>query len=994
MLDDKYKIREKENHRVFKQLLNTFINDENQDLSSDKNEQTISKNIKLIPKVFYDDFTKQLKVEFKIGDKQLYKIKNLSEFYDKMLNHETYQYGVKLNLIHSEEAFEKETLPILSFLLKYAEIIKYSNEINNGYTYYRKNFIPDNIILSNTGLDDFFQVMIGKNVVFQKGNTEKNIYFSKEEPKILFNITQIENNKYKLKCNIDVFSYETLHGKEYVYLLFKDSICRCSKDFETSILKILDILRKNYTNEIIMDEQEISHFFAMVAPKIGQTVITENLPEQIRQKCIPQKLGIKIYLDYDAKNNIIAEIKFCYGKKEINPFENQTEKFARNMIGENEALNQFIKTGFMLDKNHGRLVLAQEEKIYGFLSDEIEDYMKKYEVLATENFKNKEIKPIQMKSVGVKIENNLLQIDLSQIGIDLSDLSEVMKKYKVKKRFHRLKDGSFVELNENDTLEFLNNLSIDMDGKYEDLTEGIITLQNYRSLYLERCLKNLKNVEIIQEQEYKNMVSKLQKNQIETEMEIPKNLNATMRTYQKIGYKWLKTLDQYKFGGILADDMGLGKTIQMLAVVLEYVNQEKENTKPSLVVCPSSLTLNWLNEATKFTPSLKTCVISGSSSDRAKKISKIQKYDLVITSYDSLKRDIELYEEKTFEFKYIIADEAQYIKNNNTQNAKAIKKIIAETRFALTGTPIENSLAELWSIFDYIMPGYLFKYRKFKEMFETPIVKENDETSLEQLKKMIEPFILRRIKKEVLTELPDKTVSVLYNEMQEEQQKVYLSYLARAKKEVADEIMINGFENSQIKILALLMRLRQICCHPNLFLQDYNGESSKLNQCIELITDTVESGHKILLFSGYTSMFEKIEKELKTKKISYLKLTGQTKVSDRIELVDKFNDDPEIKVFLISLKAGGTGLNLTGADVVIHYDPWWNLSAENQATDRTYRIGQKNNVQVYKLITKNTIEEKIYELQQKKAKLADNMLSTQNTFINQLSKEDIMNLFG
>lgn len=439
-----------------------------------------------------------------------------------------------------------------------------------------------------------------------------------------------------------------------------------------------------------------------------------------------------------------------------------------------------------------------------------------------------------------------------------------------------------------------------------------------------------------------------------------------------------------------------GKTLQVLAVILSYVNSQKKEGKkaqPSMVACPSSLTLNWLGETEKFAPTLKALVISGSAQEREKKIRTIEQYDVVITSYDSLKRDIELYEEK-YQFKYMIADEAQYIKNNNTQNAKAIKKITAQTRFALTGTPIENSLSELWSIFDFIMPGYLFKYRKFKELYELAIVKENSEVAMQRLKKMIEPFVLRRIKKEVLTELPDKTVTVLYNEMEEEQQKIYLSHLARAKKEVADEIQMNGFENSQIKILALLMRLRQICCHPNLFLQDYEGESSKLTQCMDVLNDATKGGHKILLFSGYTSMFPIIERELKKRQISYLKLTGQTKVSDRIELVDKFNEDQDIKVFLISLKAGGTGLNLTGADMVIHYDPWWNISAENQATDRTYRIGQKNNVQVYKLITKNSIEEKIYELQQKKAKLVDNMLSTQNTFINQLSKEDIMELFG
>lgn len=274
-----------------------------------------------------------------------------------------------------------------------------------------------------------------------------------------------------------------------------------------------------------------------------------------------------------------------------------------------------------------------------------------------------------------------------------------------------------------------------------------------------------------------------------------------------------------------------------------------------------------------------------------------------------------------------------------------------------------------------------------------PIVKDNDTTLVNRLKKLIEPFILRRIKKDVLTELPDKTITVLNNEMQGEQLDIYMSYLAQAKQEVSLEIKKNGFESSQIKILALLMRLRQICCHPSLFIDNYKGESSKLNQCMQITKDAVEGGHKILLFSGYTSMFNILEKELKKEEIEYFKLTGQTKVSDRIKLVEEFNENDKIKVFLISLKAGGTGLNLTGADMVIHYDPWWNISAENQATDRTYRIGQKKNVQVYKLITKNSIEERIYELQQKKEKLIDSMLSTKETFVNKLSKEEIMELF-
>ena len=446
--------------------------------------------------------------------------------------------------------------------------------------------------------------------------------------------------------------------------------------------------------------------------------------------------------------------------------------------------------------------------------------------------------------------------------------------------------------------------------------------------------------------------------------------------------------------GILADDMGLGKTVQLLCVVCKYLEDETEkNKKPTLVVCPSSLCLNWQNEIEKFTQGVTSEVIHGSLQDRMRKIAEINNYNIVITSYELLKRDIDEYKKYNYKFKYIIADEAQYIKNNNTQNAKAIKDIISETRFALTGTPIENSLSELWSIFDFIMPGYLFRYRNLKELYETPIMRDNDEIVMQKLKKLIEPFVLRRIKKEVLTELPDKTVTVLSSQMLEEQEEIYLSYLTQAKKSAMEEIKENGIEKSQIKILALLTRLRQVCCHPSLFIENYEGGSGKLNQCIEIIKDAIQSGHKILLFSGYTAMFDIIEKELKKEQISYLKLTGQTKVSDRINLVDEFNNNPDKKLFLISLKAGGTGLNLVGADMVIHYDPWWNVSSENQATDRTYRIGQKRNVQVYKLITKNSIEEKIYDLQKRKEALIDNMLSTNQTFISKLSKEEIMNLF-
>lgn len=978
----------KETHRAFNQLLNTFleINNKEEELAQDG-----TSGIKLVPIFLYNDTDKKLKVEFKIGNEQLTKINNLPDFFERMLNREKYKYNNVLEFIHEENVFEEQSRPLLKFLLKYAEIIKYANDVNNNYAHYGRNFNVNNVVLSNTGLDELFEILKGKTVEFETKIGERKIQFIDEPIDIKFILEKSDENTYCLTPNIDVYGYDIFYGKNYSYFLIDNKMHKCLPKVENRNLELLEVYKKNYTQSIIFNENNLRNFFAIVVPKIKDNFEIKNIDKEQIEKYMPKDLYVKIYLDYNEKGYIIADVKFCYGNVEFNPIKNVNLEITRNAIQENEVLDTFVQTGFMLDSANARLVLANDEKIYNFLSKEIEDYMKKFEVLVAEDFKKKDIKKIKIKSIGVKIENNLLDINLEDFKFNIYEIKDIINKYKLRKKFYRLKDGTYISLEKNSSLDFLENLTDNIEIEDENVEENSIKLPIYRALYLEKIFKNMPNTNIQKNEYYKNMISQIEDRQIDLSTKIPPKLNAELRTYQKIGYKWLRTLEQYKMGGILADDMGLGKTIQLLAVILSYVQKNKGNVKPSIIICPSSLALNWYNEIQKFTPTLKALVISDDYLERKRKIEEICKYQVIITSYDSLKRDIDLYE--NYCFKYVVADEAQYIKNNNTKNSKAIKTINAETKFALTGTPIENSLSELWSIFDFIMPGYLYKYKKFKELYETPIIKEQNEDVMNKLKKQIEPFVLRRTKGEVLTELPDKTVTILNNEMSEEQYNIYMSYMAQARKEIMSQIDINGFEKSQIKILSLLMRLRQICCHPKLFLREYEGESSKLNQCIEIIQDAVLGGHKILLFSSYTSMFEIIEEKLKNIGVKYLKLTGQTKVGERIELVDKFNTDENIKVFLISLKAGGTGLNLTGADMVIHYDPWWNLSAENQATDRTYRIGQKRNVQVYKLITKNSIEEKIYELQQKKAKLIDNMLSTDATFINKLSKDDILALF-
>ena len=991
----KHETNTKMDHRGFKQMITAFYNTEVETIDEEEEVIKERKNIKIVPSIIFDSYYKEMKVEFKLGIDKFYKIKSLSDFYTSMLNKENLKYGNKLEFIHTRQNFAKESLPILDFVLKHAEVIKYVNSSGNaGYRYYGKVLSDNCIILSNTGIDEFFEIVKGKNLEIVQDGEKGKIAFIPGIPNIKFKLTEVADGEFALTQKEDIFEYHVLEGKEYIYVILDEYIYRCGKNYKNTVIKLLEIYKKNFIREIRFNKKELPDFFSLVLPKMREYIDTSNIDTEKLKDYIPKDLDVKMFLDFDKNNYIIAELKFIYGDIQFNPLDlDNIPKVARNVIQESNCLNMCRKTGFLLDSANKRFVLVTDDAIYKFLSQDINNYTEKYEVLVTDNFKTKEIRQPKLGTVGVKIENNLLNIDLTGLDFDRSELKEILAKYNLKKKYHRLKDGSFLDLEQNDDIKFLNSLEYGMEVYYKNVEKGKRRVPVYRSLYLNKLLENVKNVEIQKDKEYKEIVNNIDEREYDDEITPPAGLNCTLRYYQKVGYKWLKILDDYRLGGILADDMGLGKTVQLISLLLDY----KANAKvklPSIVITPSSLALNWKSEIEKFAKDIKVLVIRGTSEEREKQIKQIPEFDLVITSYDLLKRDMEIYRREDILFKFQIADEAQYIKNSNTQNAKSLKTINAQTKYALTGTPIENSLAELWSIFDYIMPGYLFTYKKFKQLYEIPIMRDNDQEAMEKLKMMIEPFVLRRVKKDVLKELPEKSITVLNNEMQGEQLEIYLSYLAQAKKEAMTEIEGNGFEKSQIKILALLTRLRQICCHPSLFLENYMGESSKLTQCIEIVKDAIAGKHKILIFSGYTSMLNIIEGNLAKEGISYYKLTGQTKVDERVKLVNDFNNNPDVKVFLISLKAGGTGLNLIGADMVIHYDPWWNMSAENQATDRAYRIGQKNNVQVYKLITKNSIEEKIYELQEKKSKLIDNMLSTQTTFINKLNKDDIMELFN
>ena len=798
-----------------------------------------------------------------------------------------------------------------------------------------------------------------------------------------------ESEEYVLKLNIE--NYLTLLSNKKIYIFYKNKIYTMKKD--KNLVNIIEMFERQ--DKILIPEDKLEEFKNVVLPQI-KFFKTESLPDNIAKEAfVVNKLASKILLDVDNNGNIMLELKFCYMDYEFNILANGYKTYVkenniiRDVPTETEVIKRIFMDGFELVSGRKQFIMKNTDDIYEFLSHKIQGYMNDFEVLATDKFKNKQIKQPKISNIGIRIDNGLLELDISKINMDITEIKDILKDYNIKKKYHKLKSGDFLDLTNNMDLNLLDEMATTLDIDYSKVENGIVNLPINRSFYLEKLMNSNKEINIAKNEKFTELIDNIGNTEISDDIKIDKDFENKLRDYQKVGYKWLRILGKYKFGGILADDMGLGKTLQIIAVLRSDLKNKSKTT--SIVVCPSTLVLNWKAEVEKWCDSIKVLIVRGNAEERKEKINDYQNYDLVITSYDLLKRDIENYEDKNF--KYIIADEAQYIKNSTTQNATSLKSLKGETKFALTGTPIENSIAELWSIFDFIMPGYLYNYNKFKKKFEEPILKYEDKEALMRLKKLISPFILRRVKKDVLTELPEKNITVMKNEMEEEQEKLYLSYLAQTKKEVAEELNGNSFEKSKFKILMLLTRLRQICCHPSLFIENYNGNSGKLKQCLNLVVDAIESGHKILLFSSYTSVFEILEKELKKLNIEYFKLVGETPVSKRIEMVDEFNNNKLVKVFLISLKAGGTGLNLTSADVVIHYDPWWNVSSENQATDRAYRIGQKNSVQVYKLITSNSIEEKINKMQERKEKLSKDVLSTEETFINKLSKEEILDLF-
>ena len=726
-------------------------------------------------------------------------------------------------------------------------------------------------------------------------------------------------------------------------------------------------------------------FLEHVLPRISETMVLD-IPEELKSRYITCDMEAKLYFD-KYKTGIKAELKYKYGEYEFNSFGNAAAGsyiVVRQREKEDAIISDLLKQGFVPYKNF--YLLKDEDKIYEFLSGRVMELEDKATLFYSEDFRRLGIRAPGSFKAGVRMnsEFNMLELDMNFDEVPRDELKELLNSYQVKKKYYRLKNGSFINL-EDKTLDEVSHILNSLNIKDKNLKEDAILLEKQNALYLDKAFSD-QDFEFERDRDFLALTERIL-NPARTEHVLPNNILADLRPYQLTGYKWLKTLAENELGGILADDMGLGKTLQSIVYITSCITEEKK--AHHLIVCPTSLIYNWQDEIENFSPGLKALVITGTPTERQESIEQYEQYDVLITSYPLIRRDIPSYEK--MEFHTVFIDEAQFIKNDSSLNSKSVKRLRAKHRFALTGTPIENSLSELWSIFDFIMPEYLYTHSRFVELYEKPIMKEDSQV-LVDLHQHIEPFILRRMKKDVLTELPDKYETKMLTDMSEEQKLVYLSYLENIRSELHSEIEENGVEKSRIKILAALTRLRQICCHPSTFLDNYQGGSGKLELLMEVIPEAIANDHRILVFSQFTSMLRIIENELKDLDIPYFYLEGSTPTQDRNDYVKRFNGG-EGKVFLISLKAGGTGLNLTGADTVIHYDPWWNPAVEDQATDRAYRIGQQNKVHVMKLITKGTIEEKIFKLQRKKKELSDSIISSKEVFINSLTKEELEELF-
>jgi len=966
------------------------------------NKYTFRENAEIVGQSFSDDekvtltpiirsntYADFLQVGFTIGITRHYVVKDVFELVDNIKSLNKVSYGKQLEFIHSVDSFVEESKQLLQFVMDKCEEIRVYSRSLAGRFGSETQMDKRHLQLSPGGIDRLFSMYQGKSIMSSLGSQpERQSLVLAENPMIDVRLSDRDDGIVLLST--DPFGLAV--GERHVYVQQGDRIYKCNEDYSAKTRDFLKALEK-CSFRMRISKTDLPKFCSNVLPTV-QNYFSFSGNLSALEEHMPLALETEIFMDAPEKNVITASMIYRYGDKEIDfyalHFAGKTSDIGRRDLRGEMKVRVLISKYFQYyDTNNKVLRLeAEDEDIYRFITEGVPALMEVATINVTDRFRKIGTIPPPKVSVGISLNGSLLELDFDTGEFPPGELLGVLNAYRENRKYYRLSDGRYLRI-EDSALGGLAQIADGLELSQKQLISGKVKVPGYRALYLDRILLENEEIRFNRDKYFKDLVRNIKSVEY-SDLAIPESLTGILRNYQKTGYRWMKTLERYNLSGILADDMGLGKTLQVIAL---FLSAKADGIKlPSLVVCPASLALNWESELKRFAPALKVTTVIGDTNTRKDLISSSDASDVVITSYDMLKRDIELYAGKKFH--YEIIDEAQYIKNHSTQNAKSVKSIAAEHRFALTGTPIENRLSELWSIFDFLMPGYLYSYQKFKKRFEIPAVRSNDGQAVEQLKKMTSPFILRRLKNEVLSELPPKSETVLRATMEGEQRKLYAANTALIKKQLAEDSE-SGFEQKKFHILGMLTKLRQICCDPSLCYENYEGPNAKLEICMELLRESTEGGHKVLLFSQFTSMLAMIEEKLLEEGISYFVLKGDTPKEKRAQLVERFNND-RTQVFLISLKAGGTGLNLTGADVVIHYDPWWNVAAQNQATDRSHRIGQKNSVQVYKLVMQESIEEKILNLQETKRELAESIISGQESgdTLFTMTREELLELLS
>lgn len=937
-----------------------------------------------------------LRISFKVGVAKLFVIKDLIDFCRQVRNSETVQYGTSTKLSHNINNFEQRARQWYEFINKVVQeeedIINRISEMRYFY-YERKRKCPD-FELYGWRLDQFCDILGDDAVDYDDKSSSKKgkmqLTCKEGTPKLTMQIRKSSIGRKKefhgidVSCNIPQFYI----GTTCACYIKEDTLYKTDISVTNAIRPLLNITDGGEIGFQI-GRAKLTDFYYSMLPQLEEVfTVMEEDSEEIH-KYLPPEVEFVFYLD-SAGGDITCRLAAKYGDKEravvdsvlADPNTLYYESF--RLEGREREIFFLTKQIFpYVDKERDLFYCnCEEDVIYEVLNSGVERLAELGEVRCTNAFKNLNIVRKMRMSVGVSVSSGLLDLEIDTENISREELLDVLKGYKLHKKYYRLKNGDFINL-EDENMQMLKELMDTMHLPPKEFIKGKIHLPIYRTLYLDKLLEEKEGLYTNRDHTFREMVKNF-KTISDADYEVPASLKRVMRGYQKNGYKWLKTLESCQFGGILADDMGLGKTIQAISFLLSA--QKKGVT--TLVIAPASLVFNWGEEFERFGPKLKVQLITGDQQERQQKIEEYADYDVSVTSYDLLRRDISYYEGR--KFTYEIIDEAQYIKNHTTAAAKAVKVIDSQMRIALTGTPIENRLSELWSIFDYLMPGFLYSYEVFKREIETPIAKYDDKDAMARLQRMVGPFIMRRLKTDVLKDLPDKLEEVRYVKFDKAQQTAYDAQVVHMQEMLARQDD-DDFNKNKMKVLAELTRLRQICCDPNLCFDNYTGESAKLDSCVELVQSAMDGGHKMLLFSQFTSMLDLIKKRLDEQGIGYYVITGETSKEKRLQLVKAFNEDT-VPVFLISLKAGGVGLNLTGADVVIHYDPWWNIAAQNQATDRAHRIGQTKKVTVYKLIARHSVEEKILKLQETKRDLAEQVMNGELGQLGSMSKDELLDL--